>query len=137
KSDRQDDGVPVHRTRRRRDRFLPTIASAATAAAAPTAAAAVFTGNHWTRFGNSHISSAVFCAIEFLNCVRRFLIAGHFHKTKTFAAACVPISDDFCGLDATCLSENLLERFVGCAKRKVSYIKFFTHVPPSNPHKRT
>src|SRR5436853_5511036 len=135
KSDQPGDGVPVHRTRRRRDRFLPTIAPATTAAA--PAAAPIFTRNHRTRFSNSHVSSAVFRSVELLNCVCSFLIAGHFYKTETFAPACITIGNDLCRLDASGLGEYLLERLVGCAKRKVSYIKFLTHVPPSQPHKRT
>src|SRR5215471_9806956 len=97
---------------KRRDSLPATAAAPATISATPS-----FTRSHRTRLGNSHIPSAVFCAVEFLNGVGGFLIARHLDKAEPFAASGVAIGDDLRGLNASCLRENLLKRFVRRAER--------------------
>src|SRR5215470_14474453 len=97
---------------KRRDSLPATAAAPATISATPS-----FTRSHRTRLGNSHIPSAVFCAIEFLNGVGGFLITRHLDKAEPFAASGVAIGDDLRGFYASCLSKDFLKRFVRAVER--------------------
>src|SRR5437870_5256877 len=91
---------------------LPAVSTAAatTAAAVPAAAtAAIFAWGHRPCFGNCHVTSAVFGAIELLDGIRGFLIRRHLDESETFAAARITICDDFCGLNASRLREDFLQ----------------------------
>src|SRR5207249_7289953 len=74
-------------------KYLPAVSAAATAAAM-SAAAAVFSRRHRARFGDGHVSTAVFSSVEFLNRVRGFLIAGHLNETESLASTGIAIRDD-------------------------------------------
>ena len=74
-----------------------------------SAAAAVFSRRHRARFGDCHVSTAVFSSVEFLNRVRGFLIAGHLNETESFASTGIAIRDDFGGLNASRLTKDFLE----------------------------
>jgi hypothetical protein len=107
--------------------ILPAVSTATTtatttAAAMPATTAAIFTRGHWPGFGDSHVTSAVFGSIELLDGIRRFLIRRHLDESEAFAAACIPISDDFGGLNAARLSEDFLQRLIRRIERKVANI---------------
>jgi len=85
-----------------------------------SAAAAVFSRRHRARFGNGHVSTAVFSSVEFLNRVRGFRVAGHLNETESLASTGIAIRDDLGGLNASRLSEDFLECFICRAERKVA-----------------
>jgi hypothetical protein len=85
----------------------PTVAAAAPTTAAMSAA--FLARRHRSSFGDSHISAAVFSSVEFLNRIRSFLIRGHLNEAKALAAAGISIGDNFGGLNASGLSEDLLQ----------------------------
>src|SRR5262249_30801810 len=109
--------------------LLPATAAAATAAMA-TATAAAFARCHGPGFRNGHVAAAIFGAIELLDGISGFLIAGHLDKTEAFASSGVTIRDDLRGLNVARLSKDFLKRFVCCVERKITNVKLLTHVPP-------
>jgi hypothetical protein len=87
--------------------FLPAIAAAATTTAPMSSA--IFPRRHRTGFGDGHIPATVFSSVEFLDCIRSFLIAGHLDKAEAFAAASIAIGNDLGGLNAPRLCEDFLQ----------------------------
>jgi hypothetical protein len=105
------------------------IATAAAAAATTTAAAISAAAPFFFRAGfiDSERPAVMLLPIKGGDGGRGFFVAGHFDKTKTFAASRVAIVNDLGAGDLPVLGKQLFEIRAGYVVAQISHIKLLTH----------
>jgi hypothetical protein len=100
----------------------------ATAEPSTASASAAFARRHRASFVHCERPAIKIGAIEFRNGVCCLLFRRHFDEAKAFTAPSIPIGNDSRRFNLAGLCKHLSQAVIGGRKRKISNVKFVTHI---------